>query len=250
MRKVALSLVVLFVMAMGMAALAQDSTIIARETFVTGKRPAASFCQPGTLTLWFDGTSLRQGTRADCTTWPVFPSALGAVTGTTFNKVTITAPAASATLTIANTKTLTVNNTMTLAGTDGSVYTLPGVTASLAPLTSPTFVTPTLGAAAGTSLNLGGATLTDVLTNTAVIDFAAITTATCSDGGTTITVAGAVDGDSVMLGVPAALGATADVVWSARVSAADTVTVRGCKVSAGDTADLASGTFRATILKF
>ena len=38
----------------------------------------------------------------------------------TVNKVTITQPAASATLTIANTKTLTVSNTLTFTGTDGS----------------------------------------------------------------------------------------------------------------------------------
>lgn len=46
--------------------------------------------------------------------------ALGVASATTINKVTITAPAASATLTIANTKTLTVSNTVTLSGTDGS----------------------------------------------------------------------------------------------------------------------------------
>lgn len=45
---------------------------------------------------------------------------IGAATATTVNKVTITAPAASATLTIANGKTLTANATLTLTGTDGS----------------------------------------------------------------------------------------------------------------------------------
>ena len=45
---------------------------------------------------------------------------LGVATATTINKVTITAPAASATLTIANTKTLTISNTLTFTGTDAS----------------------------------------------------------------------------------------------------------------------------------
>lgn len=43
--------------------------------------------------------------------------ALGAATATTINKVTITAPAASATLTIANTKTLTVTGDATISTT-------------------------------------------------------------------------------------------------------------------------------------
>jgi hypothetical protein len=42
------------------------------------------------------------------------------------NKVTITAPATAATLTLANNKTFTVSNTLTLAGTDGKTLTLTG----------------------------------------------------------------------------------------------------------------------------
>ena len=53
-------------------------------------------------------------------------------TGTTINKVTITAPATSATLTIANSKTLTASNTLTLAGTDATVMTFPGTSATIA----------------------------------------------------------------------------------------------------------------------
>jgi len=45
---------------------------------------------------------------------------LGAASATTINKVTITAPATSATLTIANGKTLTASNTLTFTGTDSS----------------------------------------------------------------------------------------------------------------------------------
>ena len=57
---------------------------------------------------------------------------LGVATATSINKVTITAPATSATLTIANGKTLTVNNTVTLAGTDATVITLPSATSTVA----------------------------------------------------------------------------------------------------------------------
>jgi hypothetical protein len=45
---------------------------------------------------------------------------LGVAAATTINKVTITAPATSATLTVAEGKVATVSNTLTLAGTDGS----------------------------------------------------------------------------------------------------------------------------------
>ncbi len=45
---------------------------------------------------------------------------IGVATATSINKVTITAPATTATLTISNNKTLTCGNTMTLSATDGS----------------------------------------------------------------------------------------------------------------------------------
>lgn len=57
---------------------------------------------------------------------------MGTVTGASFNKTAITAPATGSTLAIADGKTLTVNNTMTLISTDGSsinfsTYLPPGV---------------------------------------------------------------------------------------------------------------------------
>ena len=72
----------------------------------------------------------------------------GNIAGGTYNKVTITAPATSATLTIADgktltanssltlagvdAKTLTVNNSLTLAGTDATVMTFPSTSATIA----------------------------------------------------------------------------------------------------------------------
>ena len=107
---------------------------------------------------------------------------LGVASATSINKVAITAPATGSTLTIADGKTLTASNTLTLTGTDGSsvafgaggtvAYTanklsvfaattsaeLAGVisdetgSGALVFATSPTLVTPTLGAATVTSL--------------------------------------------------------------------------------------------------
>lgn len=73
---------------------------------------------------------------------------IGVATATSINKVAITAPATSATLTVANgktltanssltlagvdAKTLTVNNSLTLAGTDATVMTFPTTSASVA----------------------------------------------------------------------------------------------------------------------
>ncbi|OHA62620.1 MAG: hypothetical protein A2117_01015 [Candidatus Wildermuthbacteria bacterium GWA2_46_15] len=84
---------------------------------------------------------------------------LGAATATSINKLTITAPAVSAILTIANNKTFTVNNTITLASlADGQVFTFPaaggnvtvlgntttGTGSTIVLAASPTITTPTL----------------------------------------------------------------------------------------------------------
>jgi hypothetical protein len=58
--------------------------------------------------------------------------ALGVATATSVNKVAITAPATSATLTIADGKTLTANNSITFAGTDATTMTFPSTSASIA----------------------------------------------------------------------------------------------------------------------
>lgn len=57
---------------------------------------------------------------------------LGVASATSINKVAITAPATSATLTIADGKTLTANNSITLAGTDSTTMTFPTTSASIA----------------------------------------------------------------------------------------------------------------------
>jgi len=72
MRNARLLLVLMIALIFSAAALAQETPIVARVTFVTGKKPASSYCRAGTFTLWFDGTVIRSGTSADCTTWPEF----------------------------------------------------------------------------------------------------------------------------------------------------------------------------------
>ena len=59
---------------------------------------------------------------------------LGVATATSVNKVAVTAPATSATLTIADGKTLTASNSLTLAGTDATTMTFPASSTTVAGL--------------------------------------------------------------------------------------------------------------------
>lgn len=85
---------------------------------------------------------------------------LGVATATSINKLTITSPATSATLTVADGKTLTVNNSITLTGTDSTTMTFPTTSATIARTdTSQTFTNnQTFSSAiiAGTSVNFTG----------------------------------------------------------------------------------------------
>jgi len=67
--------------------------------------------------------------------------ALGVATATSINKVAITAPATSATLTIANGKTATFNNSITFAGTDATIMTFPSSSDTVAGLAAVQTVT-------------------------------------------------------------------------------------------------------------
>jgi hypothetical protein len=82
------------------------------------------------------------------------------------------------------------------------------------------------------------------LTATATLDFPSI--AANGQQELTITVTGAVTGDAVMLGAPAAI--EAGLQWSGWVSAADTVKIRVTNETAG-AIDPASATWRATVVK-
>jgi hypothetical protein len=100
------------------------------------------------------------------------------------------------------------------------------------------------GSAAQVSIG-GGTLMTSILSATATLDFGSI-----GSNGTetlTMTVTGAVAGDSVFLGVPA--GLDAGLIFCASVTAANTVTV-SMHNSSGGSVDPASGTFRATVIRF
>lgn len=56
---------------------------------------------------------------------------LGVATATSINKVALTAPASSATLTIADGKTLTASNTLTFTGTDSTSFKFPAASATV-----------------------------------------------------------------------------------------------------------------------
>lgn len=65
-------------------------------------------------------------------------------TFTTVNKVTLTAPASNSTITIADSKTFTASNTLSLAGTDGSVITFQGTDTYVGRSTTDTLLNKTI----------------------------------------------------------------------------------------------------------
>lgn len=97
---------------------------------------------------------------------------------------------------------------------------------------------------AGPNSGAQAAALANVLANTATLDFPSIAAASQAD--LTIAVAGAVVGDEVALGLPAA--PAAGLVFNAFVSAANVVTVRATNVTAG-AVDAASGAYSVTVFQ-
>jgi hypothetical protein len=93
----------------------------------------------------------------------------------------------------------------------------------------------------------GGTVVQNILSATATLDFPSIAASSFAD--LTITVTGAVSGDTVIVN-PISGSATTDVVYTGWVSAANTVTIRASNVSSTTARDPASGTFRATVIRF
>ncbi|MDQ4120975.1 MAG: hypothetical protein M3209_05980 [Acidobacteriota bacterium] len=100
------------------------------------------------------------------------------------------------------------------------------------------------------SLTVGsGASITRVLSATALVDFGATPSGACEDS-VPITVNGAQDGDVVQIGVPASLASIPGTSFSAYVSAASRVKIRRCN-SAGSTASNPNAaTIRVAVMRF
>lgn len=90
----------------------------------------------GTLPVARGGTGVTTSTGSGSVVLSTSPTlvapSLGVATATSYNRVSITAPAAGATLTIADGKTLAANHSLTLAGTDGTTITFPSTSATVA----------------------------------------------------------------------------------------------------------------------
>lgn len=90
----------------------------------------------GTLTVDRGGTGVSTATGSGSVVLSSSPTlvapTLGAALATSVNKLVITPPATSATLTVADGKTLTANHSLTLAGTDATTMTFPSTSASIA----------------------------------------------------------------------------------------------------------------------
>jgi hypothetical protein len=118
---------------------------------------------------------------------------LGVATATSINKVAITAPATSATLTIANGKTLTVNATITFGGTDGTSMTFPAFSDTVAGIGTAQSWTKRQG--------FSVSTLTDGATITWDVTSAQKAKVTLGANRTMGAVSNAVDGDTYTLEV-------------------------------------------------
>jgi hypothetical protein len=112
-----------------------SSAVLAANAIVVGGGAGAS---PATVTT---GTGVVTALGQNVTgsggialaTSPSFTTpTLGAATATSVNKVAITAPATSATLTLADGKTVTLNNSLTFSGTDSTTMTFPTTSATIA----------------------------------------------------------------------------------------------------------------------
>jgi len=117
-------------------ALLFSTTSLAAATglpIVAGTTGTLTVARGGTGTTTSSGTgSVVLSTGATLTNAAFVAPTLGAATATSINKLEIVAPATSATLSIANTKTLTVSHSLTLAGTDATVMTFPSTNATIA----------------------------------------------------------------------------------------------------------------------
>jgi hypothetical protein len=181
----------------------------------------------GTLSVARGGTGVTTSTGTGSVVLSSSPTliapSIGDAVAATVNKVIISTPAASATLTILNNKALTVNHSLTLAGTDGTTMTFPSTSASIARTDaaqaftgSQTFNGPVIGAAQALS-GPGAINITQPVTKfTSTAAGNALTLANGVEGQTKtiVYVAEAAGGDTGVL-TPTNLGAGTTITFNA-----------------------------------
>lgn len=178
----------------------------------------------GTLTVARGGTGSTTSTGSGAVVLSTNPTlvapAIGTATATSVNKVAITAPATSATLTIADGKTLTVNHSLTLAGTDSTVMTFPSTSATIARTDAAqtftgtqTFSGPIVGGAQALS-GAGAVNITQPVTKF-----------TSTATGNALTLADGVEGQiKIIVYVAEAAGADTGVLTPTNLGAGTTIT--------------------------
>jgi len=157
-----------------------------------------------------------------------------ALTGKTYNKLTITAPANGSTLTILDGKTLTVNNTITLAGTDTKIYTFPTTDATIARTDAAQTFTGTQTFSTITAGTISGASgTTDIALNTAATTAAASGAINIATG--TTTTSGATGAVTVKSGTSAgASGSVTISTGNTNNATAGAINLTGGTVSSGN----------------
>lgn len=178
----------------------------------------------GTLSVARGGTGTTTATGTGSVVLDSAPTlitpTLGIATATSINKIAITAPLTGATLTIEDGKTLTANNSITLAGTDGTVMTFPSTTASIARTdAAQTF---------SGGQTFAGAIITGVqsLSGAGAVDVITVTTAfTSTATGNALTLADGAQGQLKMIVyVAEAAGADTGILTPTNLGAGTTIT--------------------------
>lgn len=178
----------------------------------------------GTLTVARGGTGTTTSTGSGNVVLSTSPTlvtpVLGVATATSVNKVAITAPATSATLTIADGKTLTANHSLTLAGTDSTTMTFPSTSATIARTDAAQTFT---GTQTFSGPIVGGA---QALSGPGAVNITQLTTKfTSTATGNALTLADGVEGQiKVIVYVAEAAGADTGILTPTNLGAYTTIT--------------------------
>ena len=216
------------------------SQLILSSTGLTGNRTIA-FPDASVTLASLTGTETL--TNKTLTSPTLTTPALGVATATSINKLTITAPATSATLNIANGKTLASNNTLTFAGTDSTTITFQGTDTYVGLATTDTLTNKTLTAPkfanAGFIADANGVSLLTFTTTASAVNQVTLANA-ATTGNPTFTASGT-DSDVGINFTPKGVGSikiTSGVTTGTGTSSG--VSIASSTVTSGAVVDLAS----------